>query len=428
MNTPILPDFTRWAWSSVASRAWFAPMVQSASNAFMDIERWSVVEGLRHAAFQYVSYANVPAMSQWAIDHDVLMVPMSNGSTGGYSATSSGKAPNSLRVLFTTPEYYPKLNDIFKDNAKIGELLGYPTCCRKAFDDTWGQGQVDSTYEQFRDAKRLDIFRKVWKTPYSHTLLRWMGIRAVPHMPCHHYCEASQDQAQGFMGLGAKRGYLEDMMFLHEALNWPVQWSRLFGIGEVVTPVLKISMRSDWTPERQSYEKKGSIIVPEEHWWTDNGYQNPDSMRTAHLNLIHSLTYEIPQNARVLDLGCGNAMLLRKLKVYRPDITICGIDINNDAIGRIPPLTGKFIHTSIENTDVWTALKPDAVLFNPCRLTELTETGKVVAAINTIPNAYFYQYSDWTQPLQSYADIGGWTVQPLTKTPLVEVGVRVTSK
>lgn len=420
-NKPVLPDFTRWAWAGPAARAWFHPLVREASNAFIDLERLSVIAGLRKAAFQFVDFNDVPKMSEWAASNGLVMVPITTSYTAGYTSTGHQKRPpNALRVVYTKMENYTEIFP-FSDDRKIGTFLGFPTCCQDAFSRTWGQKQVDSTYEQFAEAKQSDL----QSTPYSHTLLRWMGIRLVSHMPCHHHCRASQEQAEAYLNLGMKSGYMEEMLFISEMMKWPVRWSRLFGIAEIVTPAVKISTRTDWTATKDAFEKQGSYLAPEAHWWTDNGYSNSESMRHAHKDIILTMKDRLPENARVLDLGCGNGMLLRRLKLYRPDIKIAGVDINKEAIGHAPFLSGKWKAGKIQDVAMWRDFNPDAVLFMPGRLSEMTpeESTAVIAALHGI-QIYFYQYADWKVPLISSVTSAGWdSPNLLVTTPRVEVAL-----
>jgi ubiquinone/menaquinone biosynthesis C-methylase UbiE len=43
-------------------------------------------------------------------------------------------------------------------------------------------------------------------------------------------------------------------------------------------------------------------------------------------------TYELPQDAAILDVGCGKGFLLYELKMLLPDARICGFDISSYAV------------------------------------------------------------------------------------------------
>ena len=85
-------------------------------------------------------------------------------------------------------------------------------------------------------------------TPFQANILwRWMGVRAVPHLPCSFACPGTVEFANSLMGLGREIGYGAEMEGIEEILSWPVSWSALHGIAEVKTPILKASTRTDAT-------------------------------------------------------------------------------------------------------------------------------------------------------------------------------------
>lgn len=437
MSNPILPDWTRWAWASAAEREWWAPLFSAASTSYQMIERLAVVEGVRDAAYQIVSTDNLVREGVWAREHGLLCIPLTQTAiVKNYSSKSDGSDPNGpldYRVLYVRPERYQDtigLTD--QDSDRLGALLGYPICCREAFRKTWGQGQVDSTWEQTLDGRAPN---GPWA---ASTLMRWRGLRFVSHMPCQYQCTASAQIGQQMYDVGVKYGYREEMMLIREVLNWPVKWSRLFGIAELVTPGLKISTRSDWTPTKQAFTREGTYVQPVKEWWIENGFDarhdntNAEGMRATHRQMIDALLTQLPKNARVLDLGCGNGHLLRRLTIHRPDISIAGVDTNETAINRsrMPlNLKASFWHNKIES-GVWREWNATTVLYTPQRLKEMSNESatKVRSWIAGIHQQVPYIYGDvlraagpslreLCEGLQLPAPT------PLIKTPLVEMGV-----
>lgn len=53
------------------------------------------------------------------------------------------------------------------------------------------------------------------------------------------------------------------------------------------------------------------------------GYVHPHRVRV----LSHHLVELFPQNAQVLDVGCGDALLARRLMQKRPDLNLRGLDV-----------------------------------------------------------------------------------------------------
>jgi hypothetical protein len=414
-TNPVLPDFTRWQWASMDERAWWSPLFMEAANAFKEVERLSVLEGVREAAWQNVNTSELIEATQWAHYRGLLVVPTNTtGQAGSYSAQQS-QGTDIVRIVYVRPENYAKVLPWVGDH-HIGEMLGFPPCCRVAFRETWGKGQVDSTHEQFTNTTGLT---------YIHTLFRWMGIRTVPHMPCSHNCEQSIALEKSLQMVAQKYGYGEQFRLINEVQGWPVKWSRLFGIVELVSPALKITTRSDWTPTLQKFEKAGRYIKPIAGIWEENGYSNPETMREAHSTLLYSLKDSLPQNARVVDLGCGNGLLLKRLRMHRPDITIGGVDINKTAIEHAG--LGRWKVGKIQECQ-WTTWKPDVVLVTPGRLTEMTPEDAELTrgALASVPQVFLYSYADTLTKgnLEHLATQAGFPhIQMLTKTPLVSVGL-----
>jgi hypothetical protein len=443
-DTPTLPDWTRWSWRSPVEREWWNPLFKAAANAYESVERLSVVDGVRSAASQIIAPEELVGLTEWARNHNILCIPIDRISYSNSYSSVETKLKNGerfkYRVLFVRPEQYADTVDLSNISSRsdrrsatapsyvdrFGKLLGFPECCRKAFLETWGRGQVDSTWEQHCSPM----------LPMTSTLLRWMGLRLVSHMPCHYRCEASQKIAEQMFQVGARHGYLEEMRLIKEVLAWPVKWSRLFGIAEIVTPAVKISTRTDWTPRKDEFSTTGPYRQPKKTWWINNGFDNARDLGRAHGDMVNALITQLPQKARVLDLGCGNGMLLRRLTIHRPDVRVAGIDSNADAIREAQEtidLRSTFWSGKIED-GIWRDWNPTAVLYTPGRMME-TNTGgmseaatlRVATWIRDIPWQFPYIYDDMILRkinVPALCEDKQLPVPlPLIKTPLVEMGI-----
>ena len=108
----------------------------------------------------------------------------------------------------------------------------------------------------------------------ANILWRWMGPRAVPHLPCSFDCRASVEFANTADGPWPRaRITARRWTWLEEILSWPVSWSALHGIAEVKTPVLKASTRTDATGARVHRAPSGSACQPK---------RRPDSVSVSH--------------------------------------------------------------------------------------------------------------------------------------------------
>lgn len=425
VKTPVLPDFTRWQWASAVDKQWFAPQFTKAARSFTHLERLTVAAGVRKAAWQFIPYSELVSLTAWAQQHDLRVVPTQQTSiTDHYSSAGAAGNFNAYRVVICHKDHFNEIFPFTEDH-RIGTLLGYPDCCRTAFDATWGQGQVDNTYEQFLNMKG-NVTNDGKHSIYASTMLRWMGVRLVPHLPCAFNCAASIRFGQDLARVAREHGYVEEMQFVETVLGWPMHWNRMFGIAEILTPALRITTRSDWTPKKQEFTLPGlsPYVRPTKELWTHNGYSDPAAMMSAHDALIAVLRDRVPQGGRIVDLGCGNGMLLKRLKLHRPDVTICGVDINEDAI-KSAGMKDNFVHSSIQ-AGYWPLFNADVALVTPGRLLEMQpdDADQVREWLAKTPTVCVYSYADWKDPLEKIAaDAKLGQVDMLTKLPGVSIGI-----
>jgi SAM-dependent methyltransferase len=62
------------------------------------------------------------------------------------------------------------------------------------------------------------------------------------------------------------------------------------------------------------------------------------------------LARHVPQNGRIIEVGCGNGKFLSVLHDVRPDIGLAGVDIEDVGIADLPGLT--FHHGQLEEVDI----------------------------------------------------------------------------
>jgi hypothetical protein len=204
------------------------------------------------------------------------------------------------------------------NNQMIGELLGYPSCCRAFFDRTWGMGLLDTTAQMEGDGNG----------PVECNILgRWMGVRFVMHLPCSWECDHTVICANHWKPLWPR----EALQWASEILSWPVQWSARNGIAEVVFPVCKLSTRGT-LGETQTIRRRGMppseaatgvafpfdqprhrpVLIQLSDPAKANGFSSLEAMTAAHAMVLEELESSPPQGLTV-DLGCGNGRLMRTI-------------------------------------------------------------------------------------------------------------------
>jgi hypothetical protein len=428
-NRPTLPEWTRWAWASMVERDYWKPLIERVSSLREEIEWITVIEGIRPAMYTFVEPQNLLHVNARAAKHGLVVIPVTQ-TNREHNAYSSGSAPTAFdstkpwqyRVLIANKNVLPLIletENIAENNEVLGQVLGYPSCCREFFHRTWGAGQVDTTWDQY--ASNGDASGPV----EANMLWRWLGIRWVSHLPCSYQCDATVEIGRKTREAMKKYGYAEEVKVIDTVLSWPVRWSGVNGIAEIVGPAIKVSTRTDWAPptDGRQFTRQGRYVKPTEDLWTDNGFSSFAGMLASHAPLVEEIKNIVPTNGAIIDLGCGNGRLLRTAKLSRPDISIGGVDINESAIRSVQSgLVGKWNASKIEELQWtgWFAPETTIAMYCPVRLTEMTEDDaqKTREALSAYKTHLVYVYGDnlVKRPLQDWVALAGYPVDQLIIT------------
>lgn len=426
---PVLPEWTRWAWASLHERDYWLPLFEKADATRVEIEWLTVIEGIRPAVYVSVNPDQLIQVNVRAASHGLTAIPVMqvNISNNKYSSALSGTTLDVSKqwaylVLITHPKMLPLISgtpDIAINNEVLGEVLGYPKCCRDFFHRTWGTGQIDTTWDQYAETGDPD-------GPIEANMLwRWKNIRWVSHLPCSFQCAATIEMGRKTREAVKKHGLVEEAKIIDTVLSWPVRWSSVNGIAEIVGPAIKVSVNSDWAPptDKRYFNRKGSYTKPAETIWTHNAFSHYAPMIQAHAPIIRELKDVIPANGSVIDLGCGNGRLLKTLKLHRPDVSIGGVDVNVDAIVSAQSgLVGKW-HTSRLQEMAWKdwfAPERTVMLYSPPRISleEMTEKEfqQTRDALSAYKTHIVYVYGDnlLIHTLQEWVRLTGFPVDKLT--------------
>ena len=381
-----LPEFTRFAWVSDQARAIWAPRIARIQTAWAEIEWRSVATGVRPCAHTIVDPGALPALTARMAEHglEVRRFGEVGVSSTPYSSAAAPVIPGqrfAIRVAIGTPD----ANSAFcaaweaNDQAKIGEALGYPACCQRFFQRVWVEERcMDTTWAMTTSAatatQKEEFSKHVSGPQEANILLRWLGVRAVPHLPCRFDCADTVAFARKLITVGREAGFSIEMDWLLSMLSWPVEWSALHGIAEVRTPILKISTATDATAERYEVRRQGDGYPEEGARGLHFPYRPPEKLRVLssvgfRRGLQNPLTavspsesnedwfsrraalfsqngYRVPPRGiyqailelvdrpgSILELGCGNGLLLRYLQDHSKHRLDCGgMDLNAAAI------------------------------------------------------------------------------------------------
>ncbi|MGI8554243.1 MAG: class I SAM-dependent methyltransferase, partial [Dehalococcoidia bacterium] len=259
--------------------------------------------------------------------------------------------------------------------------------------------------------------------------------------------------ASDLLAIGREAGYGEEMEWIYEMLSWPIQWSALHGIAEIMTPILKVATRTDATavkytvrlgtppgrypeegsvgvgfpyrtskPRRsgQSSFQRGldtliSIEIPQPDWYApDNGFDSVLLMQRAHQPIVALAATVLSGPATsVLDLGCGNGALLKKIVEGNNAAVPYGIDLDSAKIGHARDLHPEFLDNFVvgdmfADGTLWSPERRYTLaLLMPGRLLEAPpeQASDLVDRLRRqCEDILVYAYGDW---LERYKDLEG---------------------
>lgn len=452
-----LPDFTRYSWVSDKARSVWELRIQSILSSWTEIEWRSVAEGKRSCTLRMVSPEELITLAPQMARHGLSILPLSmqGVSPQPYSNTTieyRAGEPFTYHAVIGLPRDTAKFHEAYQSGVQdtIGYLLGYPDCCRNFFQRVWVEEQrIDTTWSMAtntEEREQTDLTCKVSGLPGANILLRWLGIRAVPHLPCSFSCMATVEQANHYMDLGRQLGYEAEMDWLEEMLAWPVEWSALHGIAEIKTPVVKIASCTDATAEKctvqrlgtsypaegaqglvfpyriprhrqvtdsngfkrglkQPLSKANDLEIKPPWYYTDNGFSSLQTMQQSHrtiLDLVASTLNGKP--ASILDLGCGNGVLLQQIcKMHELSIPH-GIDLDTASIKHAQELLPEYAQNFIvgdmfDCNELWSEdSRYTLTLLMPGRLLEVG-SAQATALLQQISAhsdmLLVYAYGDW---------------------------------
>ena len=380
-----LHDFTRCSWASDLARDVWRPRLESIGACRERIELLSVAAGLRECALKIISAESLPGLSDEMGRRGLSVVPLdkvpaAHATYATLQAEAAAGAPFGYRVAVGSAESVERFEGAWRGGrqAEVGRLLGYPACCADFFERVWcAEKLIDTTWPMaVNTASKSAAGERAFVVecaPQANILLRWLGARAVFHLPCRFDCEATVATADRLLALGRESGFAQELEWLIEALSWPVEWSALHGIAEIKTPVVKITALTDATAEKYVVRRQGDAYPAEgasglgfpynrparlrlsdsegfrrgilnpirvttigrrepartpEWLCTDNGFASESGMTASHRPLVELAASALAgAPGPVLDLGCGNGALLRKIRQSSPGVVPFGLDI-----------------------------------------------------------------------------------------------------
>lgn len=261
-----LPDFLRRVWVSDVARANWQPRIDRIVDAWREIEWRSVVEHVRPCVL-----CTIPA-DRWDDLHSrsskagLSIEPLMVKRTAGTGPGGLSESPElSMRAVIGARKDTKRFARAWSggDIAGVGSLLGYPECCCAFFAETMLRQErpellwavATYTSKAGSDGRCVEIDGRSG----TNIFWRYLGVKAVPHIPCKFDCVASLRLARQLADIGAAAGFAEEMEWASQILRWPLEWSMLHGIAEMKTPILKVCTNAVATSSKYAIRWLGDL-------------------------------------------------------------------------------------------------------------------------------------------------------------------------
>lgn len=471
-----LPEFTRTLWVSDRAREVWEPRLTRIRDAWMAIEWLAVAAGVRKCCVTFATPEDFILRGvEWAKlglnSLPVALHSVQHYSYAGRAAAVEPGKPFVFRFVLGAPRDVASFHEAFQagDEKQIAAFLGYPPCCYEFYRRVWvEEGLCDTTWPMAVATKAPAEGGRTIEVegpPESNILWRWMGVRAVSHLPCSFHCPATVALAERLLDVGRRAGFAAEMDWLLEVLRWPVEWSALHGIAEVKTPILKVSTKTDATGRKYVVRRRGDSYPAEgvqglhfpyqapgrlhltdsrgfkqgllnplplvdapatgcgsengvalvRSYASDNGFGTVQGMDEAHEPIVNLAAAALSgTGGNVLDLGCGNGALLKKICAANARVVPYGVELGPERVAHarqlLPDFAANFFAGSMfEDDRVWADDRRYALaLVMPGRFLEVepAEGERLKSFLKKrCDRILVYAYGDWLTRYQGLAGL-----------------------
>jgi hypothetical protein len=185
----VLPAFVRIAWTSDTARQVWLPRFQAVIRACAKTELVASAFGIRKCAFVLISDKDFPELEPFWQSRGLTALKLKPQPEIALAAPLP-YAVGSAQEVKTFEEAWNAQNP-----DHMGELLGYPTCCRDSFQKHCISGkQLDPLFTMADTGLRPSDTKPVFEVSgpiFTNVLWKPIGIRVVPHLPCRFDCDAT---------------------------------------------------------------------------------------------------------------------------------------------------------------------------------------------------------------------------------------------
>jgi len=256
-----MSEFLNILWESDTAKNEWEPKIRNVRRAWKEIEWSSVYKSVRSCCLIPLSQEELIKYAHQFLNIGLSYYPLKiqKLQSDKYSnklETPSPTDKSGYRVVVGSRENILSFIKAWNSNNhfEIGKLLGYPSCCCSFFNETWiSKSIIDTTWYTALNTKCKIVNQDtihLSTAPQNNILGRWLGIRAVPHLPCSFDCKETLNLADKFIAVGHELGYNSEMKLLNEILSWHYVWTSQNCIAEIKTENLLIETNTDNTENR----------------------------------------------------------------------------------------------------------------------------------------------------------------------------------
>lgn len=412
-------EFTRHHWANDEAKAVWDSRIQKVCACIAELEWRSILEGIRACALKIVKPDELQSLRSLLASYGLTATPLQKIAEGNLYAVSrsiprEGEPFSYWCVIGRASDVQCVEHAHSSNDAEaLGRYLGYPTCCTAFYRQfRASEGFIDTTWPMAQNTNEKTVISptqvEVTGVSRCNILLRWLGIRIVFHLPCSFDCSPTMELAAKLINVARAAGYHQEMNWLEEMLSWPVEWSALYGLAEIATPVDTIYTVTDATAEKYRVSYRGAspqaktstvelsddrrdsdhvrqakgkhehagneIVFSDEYfrnlkwYYADNGFPSLEVMEVSHAPVVKLATATLSQaGGNVLDLGCGNGMLLKRICESNHNVIPWGVDRSIDRIDHARLLNPRFADNFVladifDDCEVWSEKREFAIV------------------------------------------------------------------
>ena len=251
-----LPYFMHYCWTGDIVRRFYESQIFNLKKIRQKIEIESVANGSRQSCLIQITASQQAETIKQNLPHSFEIITLKKRPTNcGYIGLTCN-SPFNITVLIAEKSVAKQfmVAESNRDPRKMGSLLEYPECCTDFFYKTCLENNYrDPTWDIALNSNKLEYIDNVISilaVPETNIFLSYLGLEMIDYFPCSFNCELSIRNGKRFIERGMKLGFKKEMETLAEILNFPLEWSSLHGISEIINPLFKISTRTDATKKK----------------------------------------------------------------------------------------------------------------------------------------------------------------------------------